>query len=164
MKTITLRLTDNEAEALSRIAFLHGMSKNKLMAALIIQEYGRLTCFCEKPDPEENTCFLYCFPDPEAFAYDMFYEYERAVESGAELPITAKECAKRILRTYDYALENLTDPAQLERVEEHKQNTLEDPIIDSALNGYMSHVGEALKKQEKIIGKIIREPVSDGEQ
>lgn len=164
MKTITLRLTDNEAEALNRIAFLHGMSKNKLMAALIIREYGRLTCFHEKPDPEENTSFLYCFLDPEAFADDMYKAYIWAIEEGVELPITAKECAKRVLRAYDYAMETLTDPAELERIEAYREKILEDPDIDSALNGYMSHVGEALKRQEKIIDKIIREPVSDSEQ
>lgn len=133
MKTITLRLTDNEAEALNRIAFLHGMSKNKLMAALIIREYGNTTCFHEKPDPEENMNFLYCFSGPEDFADEMFYNYERVIENGVELPITARECAQRILRAYDYALESLTDPAELERVEAQKQATITDAIITDAL-------------------------------
>lgn len=129
MKTITLRLTDNEAEALNRIAFIHGMSKNKLMAALIIREYGNTTCFHEKPDPEENTLFLYCFPDTDEFAERMFSEYEGAYENGTELPITAKECAKRVLRAYDYALATLTDPAEIEHMETRRANVLEEDII-----------------------------------
>lgn len=164
MKTITLRLTDNEAEALNRIAFLHGMSKNKLMAALIIQEYGGLTYFCEKPEPEENTFFRHFFQDPEAFADDMYKGYSCMIREGIDLPMTARECAQRILKTYDYALENLTDPAQLERVERRRQEVLEDPDIDSALNGYMSRVDEALERQKKIIDKILREAVNNSEQ
>lgn len=129
MKTLTLRLTDNEAEALDRMAAVYDMSKNKLLTALIIDGYDNMTCFRKKPDPEENTLFLYCFPDTDEFVERMFSEYAKAYENGTELPITAKECAKRVLRAYDYALATLTDPAKIKHMEKRRANTLEEDII-----------------------------------
>ena len=42
MKTFTLRLTDEEAEALARIAYLSGVSKNKVLQQLISNEYATI--------------------------------------------------------------------------------------------------------------------------
>lgn len=42
MKTFSLRLTDEENEALARIAYLSGVSKNKALQQLIANEYAKI--------------------------------------------------------------------------------------------------------------------------
>lgn len=41
MKTFTLRLTDDEAEALTRLAYIAGKSKNNYITGLIAAEYSK---------------------------------------------------------------------------------------------------------------------------
>ena len=95
MKTITLRMSDIEADALDRIAYLNGMSKNKMLCALIASEYER---FC--PDAvASGEIFMGInsryFPD----------EVREAIEAKGADP-TEKENAAIILKCYNYALEN----------------------------------------------------------
>lgn len=42
MKTFTLRLTDDEAEALERIAYFRGVSKNTALTTMIAEEYDNI--------------------------------------------------------------------------------------------------------------------------
>lgn len=42
MKTFTLRLTENEAEALTRLAGMNGFSKNDFLRQLIAEAYGKI--------------------------------------------------------------------------------------------------------------------------
>lgn len=42
MKTITLRMTDKEAEALERLAYIRGQSKNKALTSLLVEEYTNI--------------------------------------------------------------------------------------------------------------------------
>lgn len=42
MKTFTLRLTENEAEALTRLAGMNGFSKNDFLRQLIATAYGKI--------------------------------------------------------------------------------------------------------------------------
>lgn len=117
MKTFTLRLTDNEAEALSRLSSCYGMSKNKMLATLIVKAYTDMMYFEPRPDMSDHTIFIYSFEDTGAFPNRMMENYD----NGGPFPISERECIKRVLAAYDYALETENDPAELEALEKEKQ-------------------------------------------
>ena len=117
MKTFTLRLTDSEAEALSRLSSCYGMSKNKMLTTLIAKTYTDMMYFEPRPDMSDYTSFIYCFDDLSAFPYRMMEHYDE----GGSFPISNRECIKRVLAAYDYALETENDPAKLEALEKEKQ-------------------------------------------
>lgn len=96
MKTFTLRLQDSEAEALERLAFVHGVSKNKILIALISNSYfaipTEIISTAEAVDPEMLT-------SAESWPRELekiFDEMERQPGKGE---------IKRLLKCYDYALE-----------------------------------------------------------
>ena len=122
MKTFTLRLTDNESAALDRMAACYGMSKNKVLTALIADSYEDLMFFEKQPDQTENTAFLYYFENLEAFPHIM----EEHFRDAEKLPISEKKCIKRILAAYDYAIETSDDQNDLKRLEEEKERFLEE--------------------------------------
>ena len=105
MKTLTLRLTENEAEALNRMSACYGMSKNRLLTALIAEQYENFSLMGEAPDPADYTGIAYDFPALVSFPdrlEECFFDHKYAIPE--------KQCINRILAAYDYALENETDP------------------------------------------------------
>lgn len=96
MKTFTLRLQDSEAEALERLAFVHGVSKNKILIALISNSYfaipTEIISTVEAVDPEMLTS-----------AESWPREIERLLEEIGGRP--DKGDIKRLIKCYDYALE-----------------------------------------------------------
>jgi len=129
MKTFSLRLTDNEAEALNRISSCYGMSKNKMLTTLIAKSYTDMMYFEPKPDMSDYTSFTYCFEDLRAFPDQMIEHYDE----GGPFTISNKECIKRILAAYDYALETENDPAELEKIEKGKQIAID--VLDITEGG-----------------------------
>jgi len=117
MKTFTLRLTDSEAEALNRLSSCYGMSKNKMLTTLIAKTYTDMMYFELRPDTSDYTSFIYCFDDLSSFPPRMMEHYDE----GGPFPISDRECIKRVLAAYDYALETENDPAKLEALEKEKQ-------------------------------------------
>ena len=130
MKTFTLRLTDNEAEALSRMSACYGMSKNKLLTMLIADEYENLMFFEPQPDPTKNTAFLYMFESMADFPRIMMEHFYDLTSNGKEFSISGGQCVTRILSAYDYVLETETDPNKLAEVEKEKEQYIERTFLE----------------------------------
>lgn len=94
-KTITLRMTDLEAIALDRIAYLNGVSKNKMLRQMIAREYEAL---CPGSVVRDE---IFLVTTPIDFPDDLKNTIEA---SGKDL--TDKDNAALILKAYNYALEN----------------------------------------------------------
>lgn len=104
MITFTARLKDEEAEALTRLAYLHGVSKNRILSALIAGEYERLTSGDELTPPDEELVFI---SSPDGFPA----EYTKGrdgfnLDSPRDFQKLDRAEQRRALRCYDYAIEN----------------------------------------------------------
>lgn len=126
MKTFTLRLSDEEAEALNRLAYIMGMSKNQLIASAICRDYnafvddGTVITAREEIDP-------YLFEGNKNFAFnrvkecvDVLDDYGADSYEGGE----ALEALRHAIKCYDYAIENETDPRTLEQLELEKSDAV----------------------------------------
>lgn len=96
MKTLTLRLTDLEAEALERLAYINGKSKNKYLTTLIadgLAEYepgtvdGEIVFITERP----------------RFAIEVYNRYLDDIRN-QEKRVNEKDLLK-LVRAVDYSIE-----------------------------------------------------------
>lgn len=98
MITFTLRLQELEAEALERLSFVYGTSKNRLINALIASEYES---FMGGGNTTPTDTELFCISYTQDFP-DEFTEHFGAMP-GDEI---GKDNLKKIIKCYDYAIEN----------------------------------------------------------
>ena len=99
MKNFTLRLTDNEAEALEIMAYCYGVSKNKFIQLLVSEAFENFMYF-ENP-PEESITINFDFPALASLP-DRLEENIAANIAATEVDPKA---IKQILKVIDYALE-----------------------------------------------------------
>lgn len=104
MKTFTLRLTDTEAEALERIAYFRGVSKNTALTAMIAEEYNNI-----EPGSAESSkiWFVSC---PEDLAGTV----------GRDLFVDAENRAEMVeaIKYFEYGIENHSGDKQTTSIEE----------------------------------------------
>lgn len=96
MATFTTRLKDEEAEALTRLAYLHGVSKNRLLSALIAAEYEKIINGDELTPPDEE---LLTISDAELLPA----EYGHGI-SDPDNP--SRDESRRLARCYKYAADH----------------------------------------------------------
>ena len=108
MKTFTLRLSDEEAEALNRLSYISGLSKNKAIVAMIAGTYYDMISGedFEKALQGEITPFF--FNDLNNFPYDTYEAIGEIDERKATL----------ILKCYDYSISHISDKYEKEKLEE----------------------------------------------
>jgi len=107
MKTFSLRLTENEAEALEAIAFFKGVSKNKALEKMIACEYAKIDA-----DAVHNEEILYCLA-PEDLAAGTGKE--------ALLHAETREDLIAAIKYFDYGIEKyagIGEPTKEDLIEE----------------------------------------------
>lgn len=104
MKTFTLRLTDEEAEALERIAYFRGVSKNTALITMIAEEYANI-----EPGSVEDfkIWFVSC---PEDLAGSV----------GHDIFVTAQNRSDLIdaIKYFEYGIENHSGDKETTPIEE----------------------------------------------
>ncbi len=92
MKTFTLRLTENEAEALTRLAGMNGFSKNDFLRQLIATAYGKIDTKAVIEDsviaPVKNEEYVSSLCEITDFPKTV---YERFCSSKSEEELTVQE-------------------------------------------------------------------------
>lgn len=118
MKTFTLRLTEDEAEALERIAYFRGVSKNTALTTMIAEEYDVI-----EPGSVEDfkIWFVSC---PEDLASSV----------GRDLYIGAENRAEMIeaIKYFEYGIENHSGDKRTTSIETLEQ--LKTEAIDALRN------------------------------
>lgn len=114
MKTFTLRLTDLEAEALDRIAYFDGRSKNKVIESLIACRYNEI----EGGTVEDGELYFLSLPEELAdFFGPLYADNENATRGDIALAI----------KYYDFGIENHSGSGSVtvEQLEEKKARAIE---------------------------------------
>ena len=104
MITFTLRLQENEADALDRLAFVYGVSKNRLVNALIANEYDNFINGEPVTLMDEELITM-------SMSKDFPDEYIEGRGKSANYTDYYIEEIRKIIKCYDYAIEN-TDKAE----------------------------------------------------
>lgn len=119
MINFTLRLRENEAEALDRLAYVYGVSKNRLLNSLIADEYESGLYDTDNP-PADNE--LIYFPGPYDFAYQLAHDLANLNNNEEWTP----QELRRIIKCFDYAIEHTDDPIRAAVLEEDRGIYVED--------------------------------------
>jgi len=98
MITFTLRLQELEAEALERLSFVYGTSKNRLINALIAREYESFING-EETTPTDTELFYISYNQD----FPGNFEERFGTMPGSEI---GKDNLKKIIKCYDYAIEH----------------------------------------------------------
>lgn len=120
MKTFTLRLTDLEAEALDRLAYIAGQSKNKLIECLIAREYGNTLNDTGVVIGDE----LLYLVDNACFAETIADQTAAALNDGS--PAVADSDVIKVARCYDYAIEHAANDEEGQALEKKKYQAVFD--------------------------------------
>ena len=120
IKTFTLRLTDVQAEALDRLAFVYGASKNQIINALIAREYqcflyGRLN---EGTTPVNEE--IIDISQESDFPTEYICDHGTSEDDGETVTYNATEI-KQIIKCYDYAIEHSDDEKEINRLEDARR-------------------------------------------
>ena len=98
MITFTLRLQELEAEALERLSFVYGTSKNRLINSLIAKEYESFINGEETTPTDTELLYISYNQDFPDTLEDCF-----GAMPGDEI---GKDNLKKIIKCYDYAIEH----------------------------------------------------------
>lgn len=116
MITFTLRLQELEADALERLAFVYGVSKNRLLNALIANEYENFVGLRETTPPDKELIYISVdedFPGDITEVMDGKKEY-------------SKSDIKRVLKCYDFAIEHTENKEVIESLETDRREWVEE--------------------------------------
>ena len=121
MKTFTLRLTDLEADALERLAYVNGKSKNKMITSMIVNEYGNIDA--ETLVLEDEIIGLTLDENFWHGAYTTLLN--KATEENA---LTDADIAKA-LRAVEYVIERTEDPETIEKLAGAKADIISEFVM-----------------------------------
>lgn len=130
MKTFTLRLNEQESEALERLAVVEGKSKNKCITELIAIAFERY----EKPGNIINGDIM-SLSDveqwPGVYENIIRHDYESDLafckdkDEKDELTLLYKDEIKTLKKIYKYAIKEAKDAAAAEQLEKQQQAFIE---------------------------------------
>lgn len=117
MKTFTLRLTELEADALERLAYVNGKSKNKMITSMIANAYG---------DTDTGSLVL----GDEIINMSLDNDFWRGAKEALfdkmnDERYLADEDVIKVLRAVEYAMEKTEDPKVIDRLEGEKAEIID---------------------------------------
>lgn len=99
MATFTLRLRENEAEALNRLSYVYGVSKNTLINVLIAREYNAFTGNDSETPMDEELLYM-------SLGKDFPQDYIEGRGRCSDVSEYDNAKIRRIVKCYDYAIEH----------------------------------------------------------